>query len=164
MRTHLHEPSENLSHSETSNGRAAGGNRVVWRRGGGQPKADLRSHKDQGRLVPSLAAKSIPVSNTSLFISPSTSGKAASATGNGELPADHASASRFLDRSLHLRYPTALQRKSNPHPRVPHAPLWEKVCLVLIVLMRSVQLISTERDGYRADASFERPRWFSNTA
>ena len=35
--------SESLSHPETSNGRAAGGNCVVVRRGGEQPEADLRS-------------------------------------------------------------------------------------------------------------------------
>ena len=35
--------SESLSHPETSNGRAAGGNCVVARRGGEQPEADLRS-------------------------------------------------------------------------------------------------------------------------
>jgi len=35
--------SESLSHPETSNGRAAGGNCVVERRGGEQPEADLRS-------------------------------------------------------------------------------------------------------------------------
>jgi hypothetical protein len=35
--------SESLSYPETSNGRAAGGNCVVVRRGGEQPEADLRS-------------------------------------------------------------------------------------------------------------------------
>ena len=35
--------SESLSHPETSNGKAAGGNCVVARRGGEQPEADLRS-------------------------------------------------------------------------------------------------------------------------
>ena len=35
--------SESLSHPETSNGRAVGGNCVVVRRGGEQPEADLRS-------------------------------------------------------------------------------------------------------------------------
>ena len=35
--------SESLSHPETSNGRGAGGNCVVVRRGGEQPEADLRS-------------------------------------------------------------------------------------------------------------------------
>ena len=35
--------SESLSHPETSNGRAAGGNCVVVRRGGEQPEADLWS-------------------------------------------------------------------------------------------------------------------------
>ena len=35
--------SESLSHPETSNGRAAGGNCVVVRRGGEQPEVDLRS-------------------------------------------------------------------------------------------------------------------------
>ena len=35
--------SESLSHPETSNGRAVGGNCVVARRGGEQPEADLRS-------------------------------------------------------------------------------------------------------------------------
>jgi hypothetical protein len=35
--------SESLSHPETSNGKAAGGNCVVVRRGGEQPEADLRS-------------------------------------------------------------------------------------------------------------------------
>ncbi len=84
--------SESLSHPETSNGRAAEGSCVVARRGGEQPEADLRSHKEQGRLVPSPAAKSIPVSNTRLFISASTFGKAASALRNE----DHASPSRSL--------------------------------------------------------------------
>ena len=35
--------SESLSHPETSNGKAAGGNCVAVRRGGEQPEADLRS-------------------------------------------------------------------------------------------------------------------------
>ena len=38
--------SESLSHPETSNGRAAGGNCVVARRGGEQPEADLRSQTE----------------------------------------------------------------------------------------------------------------------
>jgi hypothetical protein len=42
-RTYMKSTSESLSHPETSNGRAAGGNCVVARRGGEQPEADLRS-------------------------------------------------------------------------------------------------------------------------
>ena len=42
-RTYMKSTSESLSHPETSNGRAAGGNCVVVRRGGEQPEADLRS-------------------------------------------------------------------------------------------------------------------------
>jgi hypothetical protein len=41
--TYMKSTSESLSHPETSNGRAAGGNCVVVRRGGEQPEADLRS-------------------------------------------------------------------------------------------------------------------------
>jgi hypothetical protein len=62
--------------------------------GGEQPEADLRPNKEQGRLVPSPAAKSIPVSNTNFFISASASGKAANALRNE----DRASESRFLDK------------------------------------------------------------------
>ena len=43
VRTYMKSTSESLSHPETSNGRAAGGNCVVARRGGEQPEADLRS-------------------------------------------------------------------------------------------------------------------------
>jgi len=44
VRTQMHEmTSESLSHPETSNGRAAGGNCVVARGGGEQPEAELRS-------------------------------------------------------------------------------------------------------------------------
>jgi hypothetical protein len=42
-RTYMKSTSESLSHPETSNGKAAGGNCVVVRRGGEQPEADLRS-------------------------------------------------------------------------------------------------------------------------
>ena len=42
-RTYMKSTSESLSHPETSNGKAAGGNCVVVRRGGKQPEADLRS-------------------------------------------------------------------------------------------------------------------------
>ena len=42
-RTYMKSTSESLSHPETSNGRAAGGNCVVVRRGGEQPEADLWS-------------------------------------------------------------------------------------------------------------------------
>jgi hypothetical protein len=42
-RTYMKSTSESLSHPETSNGIAAGGNCVVARRGGEQPEADLRS-------------------------------------------------------------------------------------------------------------------------
>jgi hypothetical protein len=41
--TYMKSTSESLSHPETSNGRAAGGNCVAARRGGEQPEADLRS-------------------------------------------------------------------------------------------------------------------------
>jgi hypothetical protein len=41
--TYMKSTSESLSHPETSNGKAAGGNCVVARRGGEQPEADLRS-------------------------------------------------------------------------------------------------------------------------
>ncbi len=41
--TYMKSTSESLSHPETSNGRAAGGNCVVVRRGGEQPEADLWS-------------------------------------------------------------------------------------------------------------------------
>ena len=41
--TYMKSTSESLSHPETSNGRAAGGNCVAVRRGGEQPEADLRS-------------------------------------------------------------------------------------------------------------------------
>lgn len=43
VRKYMKSTSESLSHPETSNGRAAGGNCVVVRRGGEQPEADLRS-------------------------------------------------------------------------------------------------------------------------
>ena len=43
VRTYMKSTSESLSHPETSNGRAAGGNCVVARRGGEPPEADLRS-------------------------------------------------------------------------------------------------------------------------
>jgi hypothetical protein len=43
VRTYMKSTSESLSHPGTSNGRAAGGNCVVARRGGEQPEADLRS-------------------------------------------------------------------------------------------------------------------------
>jgi hypothetical protein len=42
-RTYMKSTSESLSHPETSNGRAAGGNCVVVRRGGERPEADLQS-------------------------------------------------------------------------------------------------------------------------
>jgi hypothetical protein len=42
-RTSMKSTSESLSHPETSNGKAAGGNCIVARRGGEQPEADLRS-------------------------------------------------------------------------------------------------------------------------
>jgi len=42
-RTYMKSTSESLRHPETRNGRAAGGNVVVARRGGEQPEADLRS-------------------------------------------------------------------------------------------------------------------------
>ena len=42
-RTYMKSTSESLSHPETSNGRGAGGNRVVVRRGSEQPEADLWS-------------------------------------------------------------------------------------------------------------------------
>ena len=41
--TYMKSTSESLSHPETSNGKAAGGNCVVARRGGEQPEADVRS-------------------------------------------------------------------------------------------------------------------------
>ena len=42
-RTYMKSTGESPSHPETSNGKAAGGNCVVVRRGGEQPEADLRS-------------------------------------------------------------------------------------------------------------------------
>jgi hypothetical protein len=43
VRKYMKSTSESLSHPETSNGKAAGGNCVVARRSGEQPEADLRS-------------------------------------------------------------------------------------------------------------------------
>ena len=48
--------SESLSHPETSNGRAVGGNCVVVRRGGEQPEADLRSQTKVNPIRFSTAA------------------------------------------------------------------------------------------------------------
>jgi len=42
-RTYMKSTSESLSHPETSNGKAAGGNCVIARWGGEQPEAELRS-------------------------------------------------------------------------------------------------------------------------
>ena len=55
-RTYMKSTSESLSHPETSNGRGAGGNCVVVRRGGEQPEADLRSQTKVNPIRFSTAA------------------------------------------------------------------------------------------------------------
>jgi len=55
-RTYMKSTGESPSHPETSNGRAAGGNCVVVRRGGEQSEADLRSQTKVNPIRPSTAA------------------------------------------------------------------------------------------------------------
>ena len=55
-RTYMKSTSESLSHPETSNGRAVGGNCVVVRRGGEQPEADLWSQTKVNPIRFSTAA------------------------------------------------------------------------------------------------------------
>ena len=55
-RTYMKSTSESLSHPETSNGRGAGGNCVVVRRGGEQPEADLWSQTKVNPIRFSTAA------------------------------------------------------------------------------------------------------------
>ena len=73
-RTYMKSTSESLSHPETSNGRAAGGNCVVARRGGEQPEADLRSQ-----------TKVNPIRFTTMA-SPLATGEACRMGGNRFLP------------------------------------------------------------------------------